>query len=99
MPRPPRQREIFLVALATVLLEVIYTRIFSYKLVYFFTYVVIGLALLGLGSGGVLVSLFRPDRRIGSDRLLALLCGIAPITVVLGYLVVAMVPVNAFDMM
>jgi len=97
--QPPRRLfEIFLVALATILLEVSYTRIFSYKLVYFFTYVVIGLALLGLGSGGVLVSLFRPDRRIGRDRLLALLCGIAPLAVALGYLVVAIVPVNAFDM-
>jgi hypothetical protein len=36
--RPPRLAlEIFLVALATILLEVSYTRVFSYKLVYFFT--------------------------------------------------------------
>jgi spermidine synthase len=98
MEPPRRLYEIFLVALATILLEVSYTRIFSYKLVYFFTYVVIGLALLGLGSGGVLVSLFRPDRRMGSDRLLALLCAAAPVAVALGYLVVARVPVNAFEM-
>src|SRR5262245_29119018 len=98
MEHPRRLYEIFLVALATILLEISYTRIFSYKLVYFFTYVVIGLALLGLGSGGVLISLFRPDRRLGRDRLLALLCAVAPISVALGYLVVAVVPVNAFDM-
>ena len=64
--RPRFALEIFLVAMATVLLEVSYTRIFSYKLVYFFTYVVIGLALLGLGTGGVLVSLVRPERRLGT---------------------------------
>jgi spermidine synthase/preprotein translocase subunit SecG len=90
--------EIFTLSLATILLEVSYTRVFSFKLVYFFTYVVIGLALLGLGSGGVLVALFRPERRRGPDRLLAMLCAIAPVCVVLGYLVVATVQVNAFDM-
>jgi spermidine synthase len=96
--RSSRQLEIGLIAFAALLLEVSYTRIFSYKLVYFFTYVVIGLALLGLGSGGVLVSLVRPDRRFGRDRVLAALAVAAPVTVVLGYLVVAVVPVNAFDM-
>ena len=38
--------ETFLVSLAAILLEVDYTRVFSYKLVYYFTYVVIGLALI-----------------------------------------------------
>ena len=40
--------------LAGLLLEVGYTRIVSYKLWYYYTYLVIGLALLGIGSGGVL---------------------------------------------
>jgi spermidine synthase len=97
--RPPRlAAEIFLIALAAILLEVSYTRVFSYKLVYFFTYVVIGLALLGLGSGGVLVSLVRPLRRIGTARLLALLALAGAVTVAFGYLVVATVQVNAFEM-
>ena len=43
--------ETFLISLAVILLEVSYTRIFSYKLVYYFTYLVIGLSLLGLGAG------------------------------------------------
>ena len=33
------------------MLEVGYTRIVSYKLWYYYTYLVIGLALLGIGSG------------------------------------------------
>ncbi len=49
--------EIFLLSLAAVLLEISFTRIFSYKLYYYFTYLILGLALLGLGSGGVVVSL------------------------------------------
>ena len=47
---------IFLVSLAGLLLEVGYTRIVSYKLWYYYTYLVIGLALLGIGSGGVIVA-------------------------------------------
>ena len=46
---------IFLVSLAGLLLEVGYTRIVSYKLWYYYTYLVIGLALLGIGSGGIFV--------------------------------------------
>jgi spermidine synthase len=98
VPPSSRRFEIFAIALATILLEVSYTRIFSYKLVYFFTYVVIGLALLGLGSGGVVLALFRPERRGGPTRLLATLCAVTPVSVLLGYLVVATVQVNAFDM-
>jgi spermidine synthase len=90
--------EIFVVCLATILLEVGYTRIFSYKLLYFFTYVVIGLALLGIGTGGVVVSLVRPGRRFGNDRVLSWLCPAAAVTVTLAYLAIATVQVNAFDM-
>ena len=51
---------IFLVSLAGLLLEVGYTRIVSYKLWYYYTYLVIGLALLGIGSGG------DPRRRVAA---------------------------------
>src|SRR5260370_38880625 len=54
--RPRRMLAIFFVSLAGLLLEVGYTRIVSYKLWYYYTYLVIGLALLGIGSGGVLVA-------------------------------------------
>ena len=37
------------------LLEISYTRIVSFKLFYYYTYLVIGLALLGIGTGGVFV--------------------------------------------
>ena len=57
--------ETFLVSLAVILLEVSYTRVFSYKLVYYFTYLVIGISLLGLGSGGVFVAIFERLRAHG----------------------------------
>ena len=50
--RAPQWLAILLVSLAGLLLEVGYTRIVSYKLWYYYTYLVIGLSLLGIGSGG-----------------------------------------------
>jgi hypothetical protein len=57
---------VFLISLGIILLEINYTRIFSYKLVYYFTYVIIGIALLGLG-GGVLVAMFPRLRQGDAD--------------------------------
>ena len=37
-------------------LEIAYTRIVSFKLWYYYTYLVIGLSLLGIGSGGGVAS-------------------------------------------
>ena len=49
--------EILLISFAALLLEVSYTRVISFKLFYYYTYLVIGLALLGIGCGGVVVAL------------------------------------------
>jgi hypothetical protein len=94
----PLYPEVFLLSLAVILLEVAYTRIFSFKLVYYFTYLIIGLALLGLGSGGVLVALVpRLRRRVGSGLVPA--CALVAGGAVLGgYLVVARTRLNAFEM-
>jgi len=59
MPRKSFYFEIFAVSLAAILLEISYTRIFSFKVWYYFTYLIIGVALLGLGSGGALVAVSR----------------------------------------
>ena len=59
--------EIFLISGAALLLEISYTRIISFKLFYYYTYLVIGLALLGLGSGGVIVAVSGRLRRTGTD--------------------------------
>ena len=41
---------IFLVSLAAIVLEIGYTRIFSFKLYYYFTYLILGIALLACGE-------------------------------------------------
>ena len=51
--------EILLISFAALLLEISYTRIISFKLYYYYTYLVIGLALLGIGSGAVLTAIVR----------------------------------------
>jgi spermidine synthase len=90
--------ETFLVALAVILLEISYTRVFSYKLVYYFTYVVIGISLLGLGAGGVFVAIFDRLRRMPPERLLVRCCLAAAAAVIVGYFVVAGLPLNLLRM-
>ncbi len=90
--------ETFLVALAVILLEISYTRVFSFKLVYYFTYVVIGISLLGLGAGGVFVAIFERLRRMPTERLLLGCCLAGAFLVLTGYFVVASIPLNLFRM-
>jgi hypothetical protein len=92
--RLPRVLTIFLVSLAGLLLEVGYTRIVSYKLWYYYTYLVIGLALLGIGSGSVFVAVFSPVRRWSTDRIIAFASIWGAISIALGYLVVAVLHVD-----
>jgi hypothetical protein len=92
--RLPRWLVISLISLAGLLLEVGYTRIVSYKLWYYYTYLVIGLALLGVGSGGVLVSISERLRRLGSDRLIGWFALGGAVSIAAGYLVIAWAHVN-----
>jgi hypothetical protein len=90
----PRWLAILLVSLAGLLLEVGYTRIVSYKLWYYYTYLVIGLALLGIGSGGVLVAVSAPLRRWTTQRIVAVFSIAGSVSISVGYLVVARMPVD-----
>src|SRR3989449_6643687 len=86
--------ETFLISLAVILLEVSYTRVFSFKLFYYFTYPIIGIALLGLGAGGVLIATWPALRGLGPRGLLPR-CGIAGgLAVPLGYLLIASTQLN-----
>src|SRR6185503_15777572 len=87
--RVPRALTIFLVSLAGLLLEVGYTRIVSYKLWYYYTYLVIGLALLGIGSGGVFVAVSRRLRAASTERILSLCSVLGAASIAVGYLVIA----------
>jgi hypothetical protein len=92
--RMPRWLAIFLVSLAGLLLEVGYTRIVSYKLWYYYTYLVIGLALLGIGSGGVLVAISSRLRAWSTERIIAVSSIWGAVSIAIGYLVVAKLHVN-----
>ena len=92
--RPPQWLAILLVCLAGLLLEVGYTRIVSYKLYYYYVYLVIGLSLLGIGSGGILVVLWAPIRRATTERVIALCSIWGAVSVALGYVLVARMPVD-----
>ena len=79
----------FLVSMAALLLEVGYTRIVSFKLWYYYTYLVVGLASLGIGSGGIFVVLFKRLRETATERIIALCSIFGVLSIVVGYLIVA----------
>jgi hypothetical protein len=78
-----------LVSFAALLLEISYTRVVSFKLFYYYTYLTIGLALLGVGCGGVLVAISRRLREAPTDTVLIGGALAGAITVPLGYVVIA----------
>ena len=90
--------EIFLISMAGLLLEIAYTRVISFKLFYYYTYLIIGLALLGVGFGGVLVAVSERLRRLRTDTILlwGSLIGVASVAV--GYLVVAITNINTLQL-
>jgi spermidine synthase len=86
----PRSREalaleVFLVSFALLLLQISYTRVFSFKISSYFTYLVIGFAMLGVGSGGVFVALSARLRSAPLERLIAAAAPLGAAAVVLGY--------------
>ena len=88
---------IFLVSLAGLLLEVGYTRVISYKLWYYYTYLVLGLALLGIGSGGIFVVIWPRVRRAATDRVVAICSVISAVLIVAGYFAVARLPIDTVE--
>ena len=90
--------ELFLVSFAGLLLEIGYTRVISFKLFYYYTYFVIGLALLGIGAGAVLVTVSARVRGARTETILrwSLLLGAA--SVAIGYLIIAVTtPIGTKD--
>jgi spermidine synthase len=87
--------EIFSASLAAILIEVAYTRVFSFKVYYYFTYLIIGIALMGLGAGAVLVTLVRRLNQAEPDRVVAGAGVGGGATILAGYYVVATTQLNA----
>jgi spermidine synthase len=80
---------IAVVSLAGLLLEVAYTRVISYKLWYYYTYLVIGLALLGIGSGGIAVSVIPAVKRASTRWIIASCSIIGSATTIAGFWFIA----------
>jgi len=89
--------EIFLISFAALLLEISYTRVFSFKLSSYFTYLIIGFAMLGIGAGGVFVALFRQLRQAAAERLLPGLALAGGLAIGLGYFVIAELEVSTHE--
>lgn len=85
----PTYFAIFAISLAVILLEISYTRVFSFKVYYYFTYLIIGISLLGLGAGGIFVAAFARLREIPLPVLVTLSSVAAGLVVTAGYLVIA----------
>ena len=88
--------ELLLVSFAGLLLEISYTRIVSFKLYYYYTYLVIGLALLGIGFGGVLVTISRRLREMATEALLMWCLLLGALRIAVGYFVIALMPLDTF---
>jgi hypothetical protein len=86
--------EILLISLSALLLEIAYTRVISFKLFYYWTYLVIGLALLGIGSGGVFVVVSKRLKRAELDAIIRWGCLAGAASIGIGYLVVALTPID-----
>lgn len=77
---------IFLISFAVLLVELLLTRIFSVTLFYHLSFMVVSLAMLGLGGSGLIVSLwpsrFRRDRLWSQLAWAAILFGVATVVAV-----------------
>ncbi len=86
--------EIFVVSMAGLLIEISYTRIISYKLFYYWVYLVIGLALLGIGSGSVFVTISKRLRHAATKTIIMWGSLAAALSVGVGYLILARTPID-----
>src|SRR5437762_1630834 len=90
---------IFLLSLATLLLELSLTRVLSVALWYHFGFLVISTALLGFGTSGVVLALWRRLRELASlDHALALLALLFGVLTVLCFWVMQRIPFDPFSL-
>ena len=75
-------------------LEIAYTRIISFKLFYYYTYFVIGLALLGFGAAATVTALSARLRRRDVLDTIRVLAPIVAVLGVLSYYAVARIPTD-----
>jgi len=92
-PRVPTYIGIFFAALATLMYEILLTRIFSVTMLYHFAFVALSLAMFGMTAGALLVYLaprLFPDERL--FHRLALAAVAFPIAIILSFLTELSIP-------
>src|SRR6185369_13906663 len=99
MPRKPLYFEIFATSLGALLLEIAYTRIFSFKVFYYFTYLILGMGLLGIGAGGIAVATSERLRNAELEKLLPRTSIAAGLSVLVSYLVIARIRLDLAESM
>jgi spermidine synthase len=99
MQKRPLYFEIFTTALGSLLLEISYTRIFSFKVFYYFTYLILGMGLLGIGAGGIAIATSKRLRQIEPERLISATAFLGGASVLAGYLIIAPMQLNIAESM
>src|SRR3989440_10306287 len=90
---------IFLFSLATLLLELSLTRVLSVALWYHFGFLVISTALLGFGTSGVVLALWRRLREnVSLDRALTMLALFFGLLTVVCFWVMQRIPFDPFSL-
>lgn len=89
---------IFVIALASLLHEFTLTRILSVSLWYHFAFMIISVALLGIGISGVAISLFPKFLNRQSNKLLAVLSIIYGASVILTFIITYFIPIDPFSL-
>ena len=85
----------FTVGFVGLSLEIAYTRVISFKIFYYYTYFVIGLALLGLGAASSAIALSSRLRRMDTLDLVRKAAPLAGLSGAIAYVVVARIGTNA----
>lgn len=89
---------IFVIALASLLHEFTLTRILSVSLWYHFAFMIISVALLGIGISGVAVSLFPRLINKPADKLLSILAIIYGASVLVTFIIIFYIPIDPFSL-
>ncbi len=85
----------FAVGFVGLSLEIAYTRVISFKIFYYYTYFVIGLALLGLGAASSAIALSSRLRRMDTLALVRTASPLAGLAGAVAYVIVARIGTNA----
>src|SRR6266480_4581558 len=97
---PRHYAGIFLLSLATLLLELSLTRVLSVALWYHFGFLVISTALLGFGASGVVLALWRNLReRVPLDRALAILSLLFGVVTIISFWTMQRIPFDPFSLL